>query len=101
MIKYRNIIIGLCIIFAVFAVCASAADQIALVPPPPTEKDLLIQQRATILERMDKLDAQYQLAHAQYILAKQDLDRIEAKLGEIVAAEKKVGKTTDEKKAKP
>ena len=99
--KIRNLLIGLYILFAAFSVCAYAADQAALVPPPPTQKDILLAQRATILERMDKLDAQYQLAHAQYILAKQDLDSIEARIRELLASEKKAGKPAEEKKAKP
>lgn len=99
--KLRNFLICLCFMFAALSVCASAADQVALTPPPPTQKELLLAQRQTILERMDKLDAQYQLAHAQYILAKQDLDAIEANLRGIIASEKKAGKKVDEKEKKP
>ncbi len=107
--KLRNIIITIVVVlaFSALATCTYAADAPPAkqekatvtkdpIKPAPTEKDLILQQRETILERMDKLDAQYNLAHSQYILAQQDLDRINAKLNDIIAAEKK-GKKEDKK----
>jgi hypothetical protein len=103
MYKLKNLIIVVFVIlaFATLATCSYAEDKSPVAKQDqataskapekksPTEKDLLLQQRETVLERMEKLDAQYNLAHTQYILAEQDLDRINARLNGIIAAEKK------------